>query len=125
MIFEDMYRQSGRIGAALNASSVRNEVIVNNLANNDVPGYKAKIVDFEASMQEALDKYERTRELDLTDVKPTVRFFDENYNYRIDKNNVDVELEMVKLYENSIKYDALINCLQSNSKRLSLALTGR
>jgi flagellar basal-body rod protein FlgB len=85
------------MGTAANAASIRNEVIVNNIANSDVPGYKAKAVDFEASLAEALDKYKKTGELDLSRVGPSIRYTNRDYDYRIDKNNVDMDLEMVNL----------------------------
>ena len=125
MLFDRMYVQSDILGSALHASFLRNDVIVNNLANSDTPDYKRKAVDFEASLAKALDNYKRTGELDLSNTKPTIRTIYERFNYRIDKNNVDVELEMASLYQNSIKYDTIINSIQNNSRRLSLALTGR
>ncbi|MCL2707498.1 MAG: flagellar basal body rod protein FlgB [Defluviitaleaceae bacterium] len=125
MIFDAMFRQNNILGAASNAANVRNEVIVNNIANADVPGFKSKAVDFEASLAEAIDRYRQTGNLDLSGASPSIRLTNENYNYRIDKNNVDMELEMVNLYQNAIKFETFITCMQSNSKRLSMALTGR
>ena len=125
MLFESMRVQNEILGSALNASSLRNDIILNNIANNDVPGYKTKAVDFEASLTKAIDSYKKTGKLDLGGAVPTVRTVYENYNYRIDTNNVDLELEMVNLYQNSIKYETMISCVQSNSKRLNLALNGR
>lgn len=125
MILDGIYEQGKILGAALNASSLRNDVTTNNIANADVPGYKAKAVDFEAALTSALERSERTGIFDLSDATPSVRYTNEGYNYRIDKNNVDIELEMVNLYENSVRFETMINCLQSNSKRLNLVLTGR
>ncbi|MDR1665392.1 MAG: flagellar basal body rod protein FlgB [Clostridiales bacterium] len=125
MVFDKMYNQFNILSAAINASSVRNEVIVSNLANNDVPDYKAKAVDFEESLEAAISRYRDTGELDLSEAKPSVRFVDQNYDYRIDENNVDVELEMTRLYQNSIRYETMIQCLTINSKRMSMVLTGR
>ena len=125
MIFERMFSQNTILGYAADAASVRNDVIVNNIANNDVPGFKAKAVDFEDSLIKALERYKRTGELDLSDVRASVRHTNANLNYRIDENNVDIDLEMVNLYQNSVKYDAMITCVQSNTKRFTLALTGR
>ena len=125
LLFNKMYVQTDILGSALNAASVRNEVINNNIANNDVPGYKTKTVSFEKSLIDAIDKKKKTGVLDLSNAKPTVRFINEFYSYRVDTNNVDIETEMVNLYQNSIKYDVMINSVQNNSKRMSLALTGR
>jgi flagellar basal-body rod protein FlgB len=125
MIFDAIYKQSSIMGSALQASAMRNDIITNNIANADLPEYKAKVVDFEASLIKAIEDYKKTGVLDLSGAKPSIRTANRNYNYRIDKNNVDVELEMVNLYQNSIKYEAMINCVQRNSARLNLALTGR
>lgn len=124
-MLDKMYNQSDILGAALHATSLRNEIITNNIANNDVPGFKAKKVNFEDSLINALERRKQTGVLDMSDVKPSVHYINEGYNYRIDKNNVDIELEMVNLYQNSVKFDALVNCMQSNSKRMSLVITGR
>lgn len=125
MIYDRMYVQNDILGAALQAASVRNDVISNNIANNDVPRYKAKTVDFEESLIKALDDKKRTGTLDLTKAEPTIRYTHENFSYRIDENNVDIELEMVNLYQNSVKYDTMINGIINNSKRLNLAISGR
>ena len=125
MIFDRLYEQSVIMGSALRASSLRNEVIGNNIANNDTPGFKAKQVLFEDSLARALDRRELPGDLDMSSVKTSVEYINKNFNYRIDENNVDIELEMVNLYQNSVKYEALINCVQGNSKRLALVLTGR
>jgi flagellar basal-body rod protein FlgB len=125
MFFDRLYKQSGILGSALRAASVRNDVITNNIANADVPGFKTKTVDFEESLIKAIESFKRTGVLDLSAATPTVRLINESYSYRIDQNNVDVELEMVNLYQNSIKFEAMVNCVQRNSARLSLALSGR
>jgi flagellar basal-body rod protein FlgB len=125
MIFDAIYRQGNILGSALQAASVRNDVIVNNIANAEVPGFKAKTVDFEKSLTDAVNNFKRTGVLDLSNAKPFVRHLHPSFHYRIDLNNVDVELEMVSLYQNSIKFEAMINCVQRNSARLSLVLGGR
>ena len=125
MIFDAIYRQGNILGSALQAATVRNDVITNNIANAEVPGYKAKTIDFEKSLTDAVNNFKRTGVLDLSNAKPFVRYLHPSFNYRIDQNNVDVELEMISLYENSIKFEAMVNCVQRNSARLNLALTGR
>ena len=125
MIFDNMFRQNNILGAAAQASVVRNEVINNNIANADTPRFKANTVDFEQSLIKAIDKFKKTRKLDLSDVEPTLRPVARSFSYRIDKNNVDIELEMVALYQNLMRYEAFINITQRNSQRITLALTGR
>jgi flagellar basal-body rod protein FlgB len=125
MIFDRIYTQNDILGSALQAGSLRNDIIVNNITNNDDPGYKTKAVEFENSLSKALDKYKKTRNLDLSGVKPSIKTVYKDYNYRIDTNNVDMELEMVNLYQNSVRYEAMINCVMNNTKCFNLVLSGR
>ena len=125
MLINAIHNQGRILEAALQASSARNDAILNNIANNDVPGYKAKTVDFEQSLIDALNNWEKTGVLDLSSAKPTLRTQDKNFSYRLDKNNVDIELEMVKLYQNSIRYEVMINSLLNNSRNMSTVLSGR
>jgi flagellar basal-body rod protein FlgB len=120
-----MYVQSDILGSALQAGSLRNDTIINKITNNDVPGYKTKAVEFENSLSKALDQYKKTRKLDLSGVNPSIKTVYKDYNYRIDTNNVDVELEMVNLYQNSVRYEAMINCVMNNTKCFNLVLAGR
>jgi flagellar basal-body rod protein FlgB len=125
MLVTALNEQNEIMGTALRASAVRNDVMVNNLANADVPGFNSKTVDFEFTLTGALSDWKRTGELDLSGAKPMIRNRYNNYDYRIDENDVDVEMEMVNLYQNSVKYEAMVNCVLNNSKRLNLAITGR
>lgn len=125
MILDKMYTQNEIIGAGMQASILRNEVITNNIANNDVPGYKKKTVEFEDALQSLLESPNRSDTLDIKSITPRVKVVHEDFNYRLDGNNVDVESEMVDLYQNSIRYDAMTSSIISNGKRISLVLTGR
>ena len=49
-----IFNQSHLIQKTLDASWMRNEVITNNIANVDTPGYKSKSVSFEREFREAL-----------------------------------------------------------------------
>ncbi|MCL2461525.1 MAG: flagellar basal body rod protein FlgB [Defluviitaleaceae bacterium] len=109
----------------MRAASLRNEVTSNNIANADTPGYKARGVSFEDSLTNALNRYGTTGVLDLSGATPTVGYVNKDFHYRLDENNVDIEAEMVALYKNSVKYDALTSAVISNNRRLNLVLTGR
>ena len=124
-MLDGLFTQNEIIGAAMRAASVRNDVIVNNIANVDTPGYKARGVSFEDALRGALDRRARTGILDLTDVKPEVKYVNRGFHYRLDGNNVDIEAEMAALYRNSVRYDALASGVISNNRRMNLAIAGR
>jgi flagellar basal-body rod protein FlgB len=124
------------LGAAMQAAAVRNTVISNNIANADVPGFKKSAVDFEDSFRAALDAAERPGQrldaygidgnaMDIRDLRVRVRPTLESFQYRVDKNNVDMETEMMDLYRNSVKYDALAGAVIGNSKRLNAVISGK
>ena len=125
MIFDSMYFQNAVIGSAMHAAIFRNEVISNNIANADTPGFKKSRVEFEDSLQRALDNAGRTGEKDLSRVGMRAVIMHESFKYRVDENNVDMETEMTGLYKNAAKYDALTGMLTNNSRRLNLVITGR
>lgn len=102
---------------ALDASYLRETVIANNIANVDTPAYKRQDVDFQSVLEDAIDstKYKNLTEavrgvntnLDGLDA---IQYTDaNNYSYRIDKNNVDIDTENVELASEQLRYQALSN----------------
>ena len=124
-MLEGLFLQNDILGSAMQAAIVRNDVISNNIANADVPNYKKKAVRFETYLSEALADAQRTGKLNLSKVKPRLMTEHAGYSYRIDGNNVDIEQEMVDLYQNSVKYDAMVNGVINNYKRINLIMSAR
>jgi flagellar basal-body rod protein FlgB len=124
VLFDSIYTKNSIIGAAMQASVVRGDVISNNIANAETPGFKKKAVKFETYLNDALNNYEETGQLDFSAITPSVYIEDGNFSYRIDENNVDIETEMVDLYQNSVKYDVLASGIMNNYKRVNLAING-
>ncbi|HAN50384.1 MAG TPA: flagellar basal body rod protein FlgB [Lachnospiraceae bacterium] len=102
---------------ALDASYLRETVIANNIANVDTPTYKRQDVEFQSVLEDAIDstKYKNLTEavrgvntnLDGLDA---IQYTDaNNYSYRIDKNNVDIDTENVELASEQLRYQALSN----------------
>ena len=125
MIYDSLYFQNAVIGSAMQAAIFRNEVIANNIANADTPGFKKSRVEFEDSLQRALDNSRQTGVKDYSSVSMRAVITHDSFNYRIDENNVDMETEMSALYKNSAKYDALTSMVLNNNKRFNLVVTGR
>ena len=113
---------------AADASWLRNEVISNNIANADTPGYKRKDVDFEAQLSKALGKADpenmdakvaglRSRELDARTHSDYSEF-----DYRLDENNVDIQIENVNLAKNQLKYNGLMTSIRMEFQNLTTAM---
>lgn len=123
-LFNQLTAQGSVLRAAMVGTAKRNEVIANNIANADVPGFRARQVHFEDSLLEAIGNYPhpRHRNIDTSGVRPTVHFQDPGFHYRIDGNNVDIEVEMVRLYQNSMRFETFVSSMQANSQRMSTVL---
>ncbi len=123
---------------AMDASLVRQQVISDNIANVDTPGFKRMDVSFESQMKRALDsELEERQPVYLTD-KKHIDFFkpmdfkevqtrlhiDFDTNYRNDKNNVDIEKEISESVKNSLRYKAMAQRIDGQFKSLALAMQG-
>ena len=113
---------------AADASALRNEIISNNIANNDTPGYKRQDVSFEKELDRSLgySRYE-TMDAKVANVKSgelDARIYTDaaGYSYRLDGNNVDMDTENAYLAENQIKYNALIESLSVEFKNLQTVM---
>ena len=126
-IFENMnYLQKG-----LDAASLRNEVISNNIANVDTPGFKRSNVEFESYFKAALNdggfvaKTTRDKHIKFSsniDGVSAAIVQDDTTSMRMDGNNVDIDAENSLLAANTIYYDTLIEKLNSEITRLSLVI---
>ena len=115
----------GALNTSLNLRLLNENVITSNIANADTPGYKAKTMEFEGALRDALHVGDgqgaRTPQQELnprhivhraTDpVAPEV--YEDPYAVEgVDGNSVDRAGEMVKLAENQLLYDASVEMLK-------------
>ncbi|MCK8058751.1 MULTISPECIES: flagellar basal body rod protein FlgB [unclassified Fusibacter] len=119
---------------ALDASWLRQDILSNNIANVNTPGYKRQDVEFENLLEDYLSgkrfSINATHPGHITDgfsgldsVRPRV-ITEENTSLRIDGNNVNVDTEMAELAKNSIKYNAVVTDVNSQLRRLKSAISG-
>ena len=96
------------------------EVHTSNVANANVPGYKAKKVDFDARMREAIESLasedgtliekETTAKENLGAVEPDI-YEDPLARPSGDGNTVDAEREQAEIAKNTIAYETAIQLL--------------
>ena len=128
MISSNAYNYIDVLKKAADASWKRNEILSNNIANNDTPGYKRKDVSFESYLLEELASGSNTSlrkkvdGVDLSVINPTVYTDFSNMSYRLDGNNVDIDTENVELASNQIKYDALLDSIKYEFNMLKAAM---
>jgi len=113
------------IERGLDAAWLRNNVISQNIANVDTPGYKRKVVKFE----EFLDSEMKTGRISQGKSKLSsngMHIIEDpaNSSYRSDGNNVDIEHEMALLAANSIRYNTLIQRINGDFQKLKTVIRG-
>jgi len=117
----------------LSAAWTRNAVIRNNIANVETPNFKASYVEFESLFRRAVEgggfvgarTHPRHIEIggsNLDNLRPMI-LQSRDLSMRADGNNVDIESENVRLAQNSIFYNTLMEKLNSEIRRLRLAIS--
>lgn len=107
------------IKLGLDASSLREKVIANNMANINTENYKRSYVSFEENLKSETEKFSLKKTSDkhingtLNNSLISVEE-DNSTSTRTDGNNVDLDLEKVNQASNTLMYNALIT--QANSR---------
>lgn len=126
MIGSNAYNYINVLDKAADASWLRNEVISNNIANVDTPGYKRKDVQFESYLKTAVaggdSLDESVNNLDLNTLNPTTYTEYPGLSYRYDQNNVDIDTESAELAKNQIRYYTLLDSMTQELSRLRAVL---
>lgn len=120
----------------INANSFRYQVIANNIANADTPGFKRSNVTFEAQLKRAFE-YENDNSLkpvitnekhipfripiNWKDVNPKT-VLDYASSMRNDGNNVDIDRETSELSKTTMVYSAILDLLKHDYNLINLVL---
>ncbi|SFM23628.1 flagellar basal body rod protein FlgB [Marinobacter zhejiangensis] len=116
---------------ALHARVKRAEVLANNLANADTPGYKARDVDFQAMMARAQGEMQgvqmaRTHQghMDTSGGVEGDLMYRNPDQPSIDGNTVDSQQEQARFMRNAMDYQASFQFLNSKFTGLTKAIKG-
>ena len=133
-MWNNLFKPMDVMQKGLSAAWTRNAVIRHNIANVETPGFKTSELEFESLLAKSLQsgtgfKTLRThpghRELGVYDrvaVIPQI-YQPKHLSMRMDGNNVDIEAENVKLAQNSIYYNTLLEKMNSEIRRLRMAIS--
>lgn len=139
------------LNKAMDGLSKRHKAIASNLANVDTPNYKRRDVSFEGALSQAIHEVKGQGSLSsrqasndeqlpmrvtraehipigntaasLDDVDAEIQE-NEDLQYRVDGNSVDVETEMVQLAKNTERFNALARMESGYFKGLRSVITG-
>jgi len=102
----------------MSATALRDRWISSNIANQSVPGYQRRDVQFEDLLRKRIEQ----REPDLLSVKPEVRI-DTTSPAGADGNNVNLELETTKARENRLMFELYAAIFQNRMELVQTAIT--
>jgi flagellar basal-body rod protein FlgB len=123
---------------ALSLRSTRQSVLASNIANADTPNYKARDIDFSATMQAALDKANPNAQQSLattaakhypnplqdagTLADGTPLLYRGVIQGAVDGNTVDMDVERNQFADNAIRYEAGITAINGQIKSMLAAI---
>lgn len=119
---------------ALKLQAKRTELIADNLANVDTPGYKARDLDFKSALASA-GSADASLKLATTNAAhvgtdPSTAL-DASLKYRVplapalDGNTVDAQQEQAAFADNTVRYQATLTFLSARFRSLMTAITGQ
>lgn len=127
-----MFNNINLLTKALDASWKRNEIITNNIANAETPGFKKSTVLFEEILEEQFNnkklkgvitdvKHIPINDININDIKYKIKT-EGSFNTRMDKNNVDIDVEMAERAKNEIVYNILTSKVQDSFRKIKFVI---
>jgi flagellar basal-body rod protein FlgB len=105
------------LGHALDLTAQRQQLVSQNIANIDTPGYRARDLDFGGELERALNG---SAEPSPTPMVREVQGLIE----RPDGNNVNIDRESLLMAQNQLQFQTEVSLLRSEFNRLQLAING-
>ena len=102
--------------AALQVRAARAELLAGNVANADTPGYLARDIKFDAALKQVVEDGDGAQS-DTSSFETTLA----RENVGIDRNDIDVNEQLAKSYENSLSYVATLKLYGDSIGRLKSA----
>ena len=116
------------LSAALDLYQARHQVLAENIANSETPGYRARDLEFGAALAAALAPPDPASpgeasivEPDAPHVEPTI---DRTATIKPDGNSVALDTQVGRLAENAFKIQALTQILSSRYAGLKRVIDG-
>ena len=107
----------------MSACNLRQRVLADNVANESTPGFKRRVVQFEALLGKALESaIDGRKPIDWSTIRPRVET-DLTPPSGTDGNNVNLELENTALRENRLLYEAYAAILETRSNLIRASIT--
>ena len=118
---------------AANFNWVKQQAILDNIANAETPNYKVKYVTFEEALRAQIRNAVRGTDTEaktgsmravLTAARPSVHV-DDDESARMDENGVNVSEQSMELVRNAYQVQHVYRAISSDMSRLMLAIRGQ
>src|SRR4051794_32588917 len=105
---------------AISGASMRQEVLANNLANAETPGFQRSDVDFHSTLAAAMKSDDGGR-IEATSFSPQT----DAQTLRADGNGVDIDVESANMAKNGLEYEALVSVAKARIGIIQSAMGAR
>ncbi|MDR2023910.1 MAG: flagellar basal body rod protein FlgB [Hungatella sp.] len=105
----------------------KQRITMNNIANDDTPGYKAQYVTFEDEFRKRLMAGKEGTSREIGSLIQSSRHFIRNTrdeSARMDGNNVNADVEQVELARTVLQYQYELNAFNSEISRFRTVIKG-
>ncbi len=118
---------------ALSLREQRQQLLASNIANADTPNYKARDINFGATLQSALSgnipQMNKTAQRHMNGAAETgpggaPLLYRNEVQGSADGNTVDMDVERTQFADNALRYEASVTMLNSQIRSLMIAITG-
>ena len=107
------------LDSAISGAGLRQQVLANNLANAETPGYKRMDVDFHDALAQAMQSGQPAA---IESVQFTPQ--QDQTTMRADGNGVDVDTESADMAKNALEYQSLVSVARARIDILKSAMGG-
>jgi flagellar basal-body rod protein FlgB len=124
--------------AALRLRSERQQVLASNIANADTPNYKARDIDFNSALKQAMSTSSTSAASTLVKTSPNhlsgnagttasgvPLLYSTAAQGSVDGNTVDMDAERAKFADNALRYEASVTFAGASLKKLLTAVQGQ
>jgi flagellar basal-body rod protein FlgB len=129
-------QQLGTLRTAANLRTYRQELLASNIANADTPNFKARDIDFQSALKNALSGGGNAGALTLTSPRhlaapdnaggnaAALRYRSE-FQPAVDGNTVNMDVERSAFTENSVQLEASLTFIRDQFHTLQTAIQGQ
>ena len=117
----DIFSSINVVNKAIDAALVRKDLISQNISNADTPGYKRQDIDFETVLSRELSA-KGISGINIDDLKAEVYTDHQTSSYRLDGNNVDIQVERSEEAKVEMRYNALVTRITAQLNRFESTL---